>query len=57
VEDFIAKVKEEYYIKGVKAGKPLANLQEVDGKVEPAAGWDDIIFASRPGSGGAMLKL
>jgi hypothetical protein len=58
VEDFIAKVKTEYYIKNVKADKPLTYFfEQKGGSVEPKAGWDTVIFASRPGSGGAILKL
>lgn len=58
MEDFIATVKREYYIKNVKADKPLAFFfDQKDGDVAPKAGWENTIFASRPGSGGATLML
>ena len=60
VDAFIEAVKAEYYEKGIKEGLLPADLFEDDAKtggVKPKAGWDAVIFASRPGSGGAVLQL
>ena len=57
---FIERVKAEYYEEGVRGGLLPADLFEDDAKtggVRPRAGWDAVIFASRPGSGGAVLQL
>ncbi len=57
---FIEKVKSEYYQDGVREGLLPADLFEdvaKSGGVRPKAGWDAVIFASRPGSGGAVLQL
>mmetsp|Transcript_13436 Transcript_13436/g.40635 ORF Transcript_13436/g.40635 Transcript_13436/m.40635 type:complete len:492 (-) Transcript_13436:416-1891(-) len=43
---FIAAVKEAYY-------RPLQD----SGRLEADPAWDDIIFASKPASGGAILRL
>ena len=59
VEGFIAKVKQEYYIAGVNNKKLSERLFERDGKDgwRPIIGWENVIFASPPGSGGAILDL
>lgn len=60
VESFIDTVKQKYYVEGVAKGllQP-ALFEETDGgrSCVPKAGWDAVVFASRPGSGGAVLKL
>ena len=43
---FIAAVKDKYY-------RPL----QESGRLGDAPAWDDIIFASKPASGGAILRL
>ena len=43
---FIEAVKKEYY-------QPLVDA----GKLRADAAWSDIIFASKPASGGAILRL
>ena len=45
VEDFIAKVKRNYYEPLVAAGRVKSDE------------WGDILFASKPASGGAILQL
>lgn len=45
VDEFRAKVKKEYY-------EPLLAAGRVKGDE-----WGDILFASKPASGGAILKL
>ena len=68
-EAFIEQVKREYYVAGAKKAQeegqkggpervPLRDdFEAVDGRLQPAYGWDNVIFASRPGSGGADLHL
>lgn len=70
VQQFIAEVKREYYLAEVnregglpkeevkKDGKKVV-LWEKDGEDSwrPTAGWENVIFASPPGSGGAILNL
>ncbi|BDA42361.1 N-acetylgalactosamine kinase [Coccomyxa sp. Obi] len=59
VEGFIAKVKQEYYVAGVNDKKLSERLFERDGEDgwRPIIGWQNVIFASPPGSGGAILDL
>lgn len=60
MDAFIEEVKAEYYQKGVREGLLPADLFEEDarsGGVRPKAGWNAVVFASRPGSGGAVLQL
>ena len=67
-EAFIEQVKREYYVAGAKKAKeggakgggrvPLRDdFEPVNGSLQPTYGWDNVIFASRPGSGGAVLHL
>jgi hypothetical protein len=41
-------------VSGVEKGLLPGDLFE---GAQPKAGWDTVIFASRPGSGGAVLRL
>jgi hypothetical protein len=43
---FIGALKQAYYRKLVDAGK-----------LDPDAAWSDIVFASKPASGGAIIRL
>ncbi|KAK9909559.1 hypothetical protein WJX75_004129 [Coccomyxa subellipsoidea] len=69
VEQFIAEVKREYYMAEVnrKGGLPKEEVKKDGKKVvlwekdgedwRPTAGWENVIFASPPGSGGAILNF
>lgn len=59
VESFIAEVKQNYYMAKLEAKKLSQKDFKEDGKGgwEPVVGWKNVIFASPPGSGGAILDL
>lgn len=59
VDAFITKVKQDYYVAGVNSGDLSERYFKSDGQGgwTPVAGWENVIFASPPGSGGAILKL
>lgn len=56
VESFIRMLQQEYYAEYDKIPEEYFLPDAVIGR-RPKAGWENIVFASRPSSGGAILKL
>ena len=56
VESFIRLLQQEYYAEYDKIPQEYFLPDAVIGR-RPKAGWENIVFASRPSSGGAILKL
>ena len=56
VVSFIRMLQGEYYAEYDRIPQEYFVPDAVMGR-KPKAGWDNIVFASRPSSGGAILKL
>ena len=56
-KSFIEMLQQEYYAVYDKIPEEYFKPDAKSGGRVPKADWEDIVFASRPSSGGAILKL